>query len=161
MNDMVQHTATYAGPSLRYDFFNDAQRGYLDVDYAKHTYRAYRALVIGPGAPRTDRALYGPEEIAQLLVPGQLTVSATNQAIDGHDTIELAGAVPTQQEGSNVLTQLPIRIWVDATTYLPVRMQDQTNGGWSDTVDDTWLPATPANQALLVSSIPSGFSKAP
>ncbi|HEX4223384.1 MAG TPA: hypothetical protein VHZ97_13535 [Pseudonocardiaceae bacterium] len=159
MSDLVEHTATYAGPTLRYDFFRDTQRGYVDVDYAKHTYKAYRRLVIGEGAPHTDRALHSPDGLLELLRTPQYLTTATNQSLNGRATIELAGAMPTRQPGSNTSTPQSLRIWVDATTYLPMRKQIQINGAWSDPVDYTWLPATPANQALVTSSIPPGFGK--
>jgi hypothetical protein len=48
-------------------------------------------------------------------------------------------------------------LWVDATTYLPVRHISAGAKGGS-TVDYTWLPRTPENLAGLDLAPPAGFT---
>ncbi len=75
--------------------------------------------------------------------------------VDGVSTIRLSG-----RPGATTMT-----FWVDATTYLPVRIvQVWASAPYSDgdvQMDMRWLPATPANKALLTAPIPAGFTHVP
>jgi hypothetical protein len=76
--------------------------------------------------------------------------------IDGVNTVKLS-----QRPGAPTT----ITVWIDATTYLPVRIVQV----WADTtlssadiqMDMRWLPPTPANQANLTLHIPAGFTQKP
>jgi hypothetical protein len=76
--------------------------------------------------------------------------------IDGVSTVKLS-----QRPGPP--TKTTITIWIDAATYLPVRIVQV----WADTtsadtqMDMRWLPPTPANQANLTVHIPAGFTQKP
>jgi hypothetical protein len=48
-------------------------------------------------------------------------------------------------------------MWVNATTYLPVRWQWLQDG--STAFDVTWLPPTPENLDQLTAPIPPGFAE--
>jgi len=74
--------------------------------------------------------------------------------IDGVSTVKLS-----QRPGSPTT----ITVWIDATTYLPVRIDEVwADSSSSDTqMDMRWLPPTPANQANLTLHIPAGFTQKP
>lgn len=69
--------------------------------------------------------------------------------IDGRQTLELSNDEP----GMNRL------IWVDPSTYLPVRMT--AHGSWGNyEMDYTWVARTPQSlAATFVPAVPAGFTK--
>jgi hypothetical protein len=92
---------------------------------------------------------------------GYLT-AAPGGAVDGVSTIKLSerpGAIG-QPPGNSTMT-----FWVNATTYLPVRIvQAWVNAGYASAdfqMDMRWLPATPANKARLTVPVPPGFTRIP
>ena len=85
---------------------------------------------------------------------GSLTV-AGHQTVDGTETIKLT---------SRPDSLISETIWVDPSTYLPVRVTVRSAAGSSpvqQTADFTWLPPTAQNQAKLTVPIPAGFRKVP
>ena len=54
---------------------------------------------------------------------------------------------------------LQLDIWVDAATYLPLRIRTVANRRFSQTEADDWLPRTVANLAKLKVVIPAGFDR--
>jgi hypothetical protein len=76
--------------------------------------------------------------------------------IDGVSTVKLS-----QRPGPPTT----ITVWIDAATYLPVRIDQvwaNTTLSSTDTqMDMRWLPPTPANQANLTLHIPAGFTQKP
>ena len=81
---------------------------------------------------------------------GTLTV-AGRQTVDGTNTIKL-----TSRAGS----PLAETIWVDPSTYLPVRVVVRSPygpPGLQQTADFTWLPPTAQNLAKLTVPVPAGF----
>ena len=75
--------------------------------------------------------------------------------IDGVRTVKLS-----QRPGPKTT----ITVWIDAATYLPVRIDQFGIGGISsaDTqMDMRWLPPTRANRANLTLHIPAGFTQTP
>lgn len=92
------------------------------------------------------------------------TLKAVGRSVtDGVSTIklsELPGAIKLST-GTTTMT-----FWVDATTYLPIRIV-QVWAGIPDAaqlgtqMDMHWLPATPANEAKLTVPIPAGFTHVP
>jgi hypothetical protein len=82
-----------------------------------------------------------PAFIRSQLACGAYTV-AGHQVVDGVDAIEITG-----NSGH-------IKLWVSPADYLPVRM---TMGAGQ--TDFQWLPATPANLALLRVPVPAGFTQ--
>jgi hypothetical protein len=81
--------------------------------------------------------------------------------VDGHRAIEFRST----GVGSNSTAWLGYRstLWVDAATYLPLRLtgSESLRHGYTDTVTTDYqiLPATPANLAKLTPPIPAGFRK--
>ena len=84
------------------------------------------------------------------------TVVNDHAAIDSRSAIEISPAAsPT----------LRVLLWVDAQTYLPLRMMKLDSGATNSPVtrkvyDYQFLPATPANLATLTLTVPSGYTKA-
>ena len=76
--------------------------------------------------------------------------------VDGVSTVKLS-----QRPGAPTT----ITVWIDATTYLPVRIvqvwADTTLSSADTQMDMRWLPPTPANQANLTLHIPAGFTQKP
>lgn len=54
---------------------------------------------------------------------------------------------------------LPIYLWVDARTHLPVRLAGGLGPSPVFQEDWSYLPATPANLALLPVPIPAGYPR--
>jgi hypothetical protein len=85
---------------------------------------------------------------------GTLT-EAGQQRVDGIEATKL-----TSSSGSLISET----IWVNPTTYLPVRVVIRAVAGSSVTqqaADITWLKPTARNQAALTVSIPAGFRQVP
>ena len=84
------------------------------------------------------------------------TVVNDHAAIDGRSAIEISPpGIPT----------LRVLLWVDAQTYLPLRMMKLDSGSTNSPVtrkvyDYQFLPATPANLATLTLTVPRGYTKA-
>lgn len=88
--------------------------------------------------------------------------TADGGLVDGVNTIKLSertGAAD-QPPANSTMT-----FWVNATTYLPVRIvQVWVNAPYASgdfQMDLRWLPATPANKAKLTVHIPAGFTHVP
>ena len=80
---------------------------------------------------------------------------AGRQTVDGTETIKLT---------SSPVSLLSETIWVDPSSYLPVRVTAQSAAGLSptrQTADFTWLQPTTQNLAKLTVPIPAGFRKVP
>lgn len=115
------------------------------VDYRTRTYRAFPG--VEPSDPKYDDVLT-PEEIQQALAEGQIEVV-------GPDTVNGQPVVKLYYKGGKVFA--PTDLWVDATTYVPVRWQWRQEN--STPFDVAWLPPTPENIAKLTTVIPDGFGK--
>lgn len=147
----------------------DTTTTHLIVDYQRKTWSQITAVLppesaspsVSPpscasGAPNSWSA--DPHEEAAMLRTavscGALT-AASGGIVDGVGTIKLS-----EQPSTTTLTY-----WVNATTYLPVRIIQV----WADPqlasgdlqMDLQWLPATPANKAKLTVHIPPDFTHAP
>jgi hypothetical protein len=93
----------------------------------------------------------GYAQVNQQITDGAYTVSGPT-TVDGVSALELAQTFPN---GS--VTD----IWVDATTYFPVRWVN-INSVVTQSWDFTWSPSTPANMAELAPPpVPAGFTQAP
>jgi hypothetical protein len=115
------------------------------VDYQNRTYRAVPGSEVSPGE---QDDVWTPKEIQQAIAHGEITVVGPEE-VSGKPAVKLHAA---ERKGS-----VPMDLWVDATTYLPVRWQWQQEG--SSPFDVTWLPPTPANLAQLTTVIPDGFAE--
>jgi hypothetical protein len=93
--------------------------------------------------------------------------------IDGVETTEISGSVTTSLSKGYARTvnekaaRVRYTLWVNATTYLPVREFGSTEayGGSAGTTvssgvtDVQWLPPTPANVAQTMVTIPAGYQQ--
>lgn len=116
------------------------------VDYRTRTFRVFPGTE--PSAPQYDD-VWTPEEIQQALKNGDLQVRGPSDPINNRPTILLHRDQKT--------AEVPLELWIDAVTYLPVRWQWQQPH--STPFDVTYLPPTPENQAQLTTVIPPGFTE--
>lgn len=118
---------------------------YVDVDYRTRTYVAREGVEMNTG---TWNEVWTPREIQQELAAGVITVVGTEQ-VAGRATLELR---VSERKGD-----VPVFLWVDQTSYLPVRWQYDQDG--ATPFDITWLPPTPENEARLTAPIPDDFER--
>jgi len=85
---------------------------------------------------------------------GQFTVVGQTE-LHGQQAIELKINVPPNHEAPPHTTAA--RLWVDATTYLPVQQYVRRSNGEQYVQEFTFLPPTPANLAKLRPVIPAGY----
>jgi hypothetical protein len=120
------------------------------VDQRDQIIRLLSALP--PSAAGENTAADWKQIIQDGLTCGLFTV-AGRQWIDGVDAIKLTGHTPAA--GTT--------IWVDSSSYLPVRLTGRVQliSGGTDaatlTIDFRWLPPTSANLKELTAPIPNGF----
>jgi hypothetical protein len=125
----------------------------LTVNYADRTYTrfAMAELRLAEGQPN-DNVYRGdflkPEEIRGLAADGRLQLVGS-ESVNGTNTVHLRWL---QVEG------FTLDLYVDATSYLPVRMMAAGAKG-SSTSDFTWLPRSPENLARFTLDVPAGFTK--
>ena len=121
----------------------------IEVDGASHTWSDLKSTRLLPPVPAEDGAAVRAE------LANQTYAIVGHATIDGRDTLELRR------------TDLPAvadTVWVDATSYLPVRSRLSAPVGdgsvtTTSTVDYDFLPATPANLALLTPIVPPGYTQ--
>jgi hypothetical protein len=90
---------------------------------------------------------FNPAVLAQAIAHGQWRV-ARRARLDGQPVIELT------ETSAGPVHPLPVELWVNAQTYLPLRCD---GGGVSEVFG--YLPPTVANRALLQVPIPRGFPR--
>ena len=78
--------------------------------------------------------------------------------LHGQKAVELKINVPANNEAPPHVTAA--RLWVDATTYLPMRQYVRMSTGEMNVTDYTFLPPTPVNLAKLRPEIPAGYTRA-
>lgn len=126
-------------------------RYYTTVDYERETWSTY----------------HDTSEPPTLEVPDVLDADALKQAID-EGRIELIGPEPIGDKNTHHLRLFAtfrgyqIDLWVDSTSYLPVRQTSTVIGGSAKPVltsDYDWLPRTEENLAKLELTPPPGFDK--
>ncbi|MDX6393045.1 MAG: hypothetical protein QOJ73_4108 [Streptosporangiaceae bacterium] len=78
--------------------------------------------------------------------------------LHGQKAVELEINVPPSNEAPPHVTAA--RLWVDATTYLPMRQYVRMSNGEQNVTDCTFLPPTAANLAKLRPEIPAGYTRA-
>lgn len=97
----------------------------------------------------------GPTLLSNLPTLGKWT--AHNTTLNGRAAIEF-----TMEHTSRTAGSLTDTLWVDASSYLPLRetLNDDSPGMHTiGTSDYEYLPATPANLAQLTPPIPAGFKQ--
>jgi hypothetical protein len=95
---------------------------------------------------------YWAADIKKALSCGEYTTSGTGR-VDGVNAIKLIPVRP------GVMSAV---LWVDPSTYLPVRVATEIGERPTGQVKDVqWLPPTAANLADLTAPIPAGFVQVP
>jgi hypothetical protein len=97
-----------------------------------------------------------PSSIENEVQEGTLHVTSNRQLIAGHETIELSGSAA--QAAPDLGT---FDLWIDASTYLPVRTANTGLHGATSSSDFQWMASTPTNLAQLRVIVPSGFTRSP
>ena len=88
---------------------------------------------------------------------GQFTVAGRTE-LHGQRAVELKINVPSNNEASpHVTAEL---MWVEATTYLPMRGYTHWSNGEQSVFDYVFLPPTAENLAKLRPVIPAGYTRA-
>ena len=134
------------------------------VNYANHTWWTHPGKPWDLNAP--DCAVSGPDDLAgysqlidialnveqikQDLTNGELRVVRTGEVVNGQRTVEL-------NDGSGAVSSRNTEIWINDTTYQPVRSIVTAKDGTRRQTDYEFLPPTAANLADLRTSVPSGF----
>lgn len=123
----------------------DLSRSAAGDFFVDHRARTYRAL---PGETPDDE-VWTPERIQKAISDGRITVTGPGEPINGTRTVRLHVAERKAEPA--------LDMWVDATTYLPMRWLLVQDG--SVPFDVTWLPPTPENLAQLKTQVPDGFTE--
>ena len=122
----------------------------MDVNHFRHLWGEWHAkFVLG----FTLDAAGIRAEIAN----GQFKVVGSTE-LHGQKAVELETSVPPNSEAPPHVTAA--RVWVDATTYLPVQQYLRMSNGQQDVTEYTFLPPTAANLAKLRPEIPAGYTRA-
>jgi hypothetical protein len=133
------------------------------LNYAGHSWVTFSNAV-----PAQAFAGNGSEHLAQSLedqlASGMLTLVGS-QTIDGHAALHVRWTLPMpplppNASGFTMPRPAEVDMWLDPTTYLPIRQESLTSKGevLSQT-DDVWLPRTPENLAKLKFVVPPGFTR--
>lgn len=116
------------------------------VQYGDRTYRAFPGTE--PSAPEHDD-VWTPKEIQDAITNGRIEVVGPGEPVNGKETVRLRTVAGK--------AEVPIDLWVDATSYLPVRWQFRQDG--ATLFDVSWLPPTPENLNQLKTTVPPGFTE--
>ena len=98
-----------------------------------------------------------PAGIRAELANGQFTVIGRT-VLNGQQAIEMKFNVPPNNEAPPHVTAE--RMWVNASTYLPMRDYTRWSNGQQSVFDYVFLPPTPKNLAKLRPVIPAGYTRA-
>ncbi|WP_027343955.1 hypothetical protein [Hamadaea tsunoensis] len=124
----------------------------LLVNYENRTWSA-TPVTITPSGGIPKSPFSDPQEIRDALTNGK-AVLVGNEKVDGRDTVHL------RLSGHPSATGPGVDLWVDATSYLPVRtayvMAKPATGM---VLDYTWLERTDENLAALNLTVPAGFRR--
>jgi hypothetical protein len=105
-----------------------------------------------PGIGTTASSL--PSTVATAL---RTAVSCGSLEAAGHQQVDGVNAIELKSRADSFMSET---IWVNPSTYLPVRVVVQPSPGGpglQQTADISWLPATAQNLAKLTVPIPAGF----
>ena len=120
------------------------------VNHFQHRWReCHSTFILGFSL---DAAAIRPETAnGQFSVIGRTT-------LHGQQAIELKINVPPNNEAPPHVTAE--RLWVNATSYLPMRGYTRWSSGQQSVFDYVFLPPTPENLAKLRPVIPAGYTRA-
>jgi len=109
-----------------------------------------------PGTSTSASSL--PSTVAEAL---RTAVSCGTLAVAGHQRVDGTETIKLTSRPDSLISET---IWVDPSSYLPVRVTVRSAAGHSpvqQTADFTWLPPSTQNQAKLRVPIPAGFRSVP
>jgi len=122
----------------------------MAVDHFNHTWReCHSKFILGFALDAAG--------IRAEIANGQFTVIGRTE-LHGQQAIELKINVPPSNEAPPHTTAE--RLWVNATTYLPMREYQRMSSGQRRVFDYVFLPPTPQNLAKLRPVIPAGYTRA-
>lgn len=98
--------------------------------------------------------LFNPAALARGIAGGAWRVVARTR-LEGRPAIELSET----GRGTDIIEPLPVLLWVDAQTYLPIHMVVGGGSNGTTVQDFSFLPPTAANVALLRVPIPAGYPR--
>jgi hypothetical protein len=130
---------------------DDGTRTVLTVDYAERAWWTYHLEQPDTPSDVSWISMFDdPDDIRDALRLWSLHLVG-NERVDGQDTVHLGGPKPTGRG-------IAIDIWVDAATYLPVRIT-VVSPDLSIVSRYTWLARTPQNLAPFELKAPAGFTQ--
>jgi hypothetical protein len=98
--------------------------------------------------------MFNPAALVRGIADGAWRVVGRTR-LDGQQAIELSET----GRGTEILEPMPVRLWVNAQTYLPIRLVSGAASTGMTVQDFRYLPATAANLALLRVPIPAGYPR--
>ena len=125
----------------------------LYVDYATRT---WWRLTTRTGVLK-DTPVSGSLPVPENNAGGQVSILG-HRTVDGQDTIEVKYAPPRGFRPTKSSLWPTEYVWLNATTYLPVRTEIYGVGP-VETTDLAYLPATAANLAIFRLTPPAGFTR--
>ena len=156
-----EYSFTMPSESALHDYINsytaDLDQGGLQlsgtamaVDHFNHTWReCHSKFILG--------FILDAAGIRAEIANGQFTVIRRTD-LHGQHAIELKINVPPSNEAPPHTAAE--RMWVNATTYLPMREYQRMSNGQQSVFDYVFLPPTPGNLAKLRPVIPAGYTRA-
>jgi hypothetical protein len=116
--------------------------------WSRFTAQVYTTSDVGAGSP------FNPAALVRGIAGGAWRVVVRTR-LDGQQAIELSAA----GRGRYIFKPMPTRLWVNAQTYLPIRLVSGAASTGMAVEDFSYLPATPASLALLRVPIPAGYHR--
>ena len=116
--------------------------------WSRFTAQVYSMSDVGTGG------VFNPVTLVRGIAAGAWRVVGRTR-LDGQRAIELSET----GRGTDIIEPMPARLWVNAQTYLPIRLVSGAASTGMAVEDFSYLPATPANLALLRVPIPAGYPR--
>jgi hypothetical protein len=124
-----------------------------DTNTPAGTWSRFTTLVSSTSDVVTN-GIFNPAALVRGIADGAWRV-VTRTRLDGQEAIELSET----GRGTDLIEPLPTLLWVNAQSYLPMRLVSGTASTEMDVFNFSYLPATPANLALLRTPIPAGYPR--
>jgi hypothetical protein len=122
----------------------------MSVDHFRHVWRqCHSTFILG--------FTLGAAGVRAQIASGQFTVTGRT-VLNGQQAIELKFNVPPNSEAPPHAAAE--RMWVNATTYLPMRDYTRWSNGQQSVFDYVFLPPTAERMAKLRPVIPAGYTRA-
>jgi hypothetical protein len=122
------------------------QRNTLPGTWSRFTAQVQASTDVGAGG------LFNPAVLARGIAGGAWRVVGRTQ-LEGQQALELRET----GRGQYVIEGSPVLLWVNAQTYLPIRLTVAVPGTAMTVQEFRYLAPTPANLALLQVPIPPGY----